>query len=72
MNEQWQSWWADKFKLKGFFAYDLIRPLLWSNKDVPYYYRQNIMLYSKKKIEYASDFLIDVVHPDKYEQLLKG
>lgn len=72
LNEQWQSWWRTKFLEKGFEAYDVIRPAIWNNKDIPYYYRQNIMLYSKKTIKAFSGILFDAVHPEKYEQLLKG
>lgn len=66
LNEQWQSYWADKFYKKGFELYDFIREQIWNNKDVPYYYRQNILVFSKRVLETGNRPVIDIVHPDKY------
>lgn len=66
LNEQWQSYWADKFITRGFAVYDFIREQIWNNKDVPYYYRQNILVFSKRVLETYNRPVIDVVHPDKY------
>lgn len=70
LNEQWQGWWAEAFILKGYTPYDIVRPAIWYDKRIPYYYRQNIIVYSKKKIDHPKATLFDVVHPDKYEQIL--
>ena len=47
VNEQWQSYWAAKFKSAGYEALDIVRPLIWENPKVSYWYKQNILVYSK-------------------------
>lgn len=70
LNEQWQSYWGRKFDERGYKIYDVIRHYIWDEKDIPYYYKQNMFLYSKAPIEIYSAPVIDCVHPDKYKQLL--
>ena len=48
INEQPLSYWLEKFKVLGFTAYDFIRPMIWDNENVDWWYRQNILLYSKR------------------------
>ena len=45
VNEQWQSYWASKFAARGFAAFDVIRPLVWSDSSIPPWYRQNAIVY---------------------------
>ena len=77
INEQWQSYWAKKFQGRGFVAVDCIRPIIWSNRNIQYYYRQNIILYIKesiisdKKLQVSPtsmhDLLqLDLVHPENW------
>lgn len=47
VNEQWQSYWAEKFSEHGYVTTDPIRPKVWSNEDISIPYRQNILLYVK-------------------------
>ena len=47
LNEQWQSYWGGKFMKFGYLAYDIFRPHLWNNEKIEWWYRQNILLYSK-------------------------
>jgi hypothetical protein len=61
VNEQWQSWWASKFTSRGYGVIDCVRPLIWNDALIPYWYRQNVLLYEKGATdEYRQ---IDVVHP---------
>lgn len=72
LNEQWQSYWAKKFKAKGYRSFDIVRPFVW-NADIEYYYKQNIIVYSKKSLTTDNEqqfITLDIVHPDKYKQLL--
>jgi cyclopropane fatty-acyl-phospholipid synthase-like methyltransferase len=72
LNERWQSYWAGLFNDRDYQAADLIRPLIWSDKEIPVWYRQNTILYlSRKAIQegvvpaYDQSLpMIDVVHPD--------
>ena len=45
INEQWPAYWAAKFADRGFESVDVLRPLLWEDQRVDWYYRQNMMLY---------------------------
>lgn len=47
VNEQWQDYWAEKFRLNGFYAYDLLRPLIWNEEDIGAHYAQNTIVYVK-------------------------
>lgn len=48
INEQLQSFWANKFVERGYSAFDLFRPKVWGDADVEVWYRQNTFLYVKK------------------------
>ena len=75
VNEQWQSYWAQKFLRLGYVAVDCIRPQIWTRDDVELWYRQNILLYAKSSELYRypelQDFylkhrdgtFLDAVHP---------
>lgn len=47
VNCQWPSYWAKKFSEYGFIAFDILRPLFWTNVSIPFWYRQNILLFVK-------------------------
>jgi hypothetical protein len=76
INEQWPTYWATKFADRGFESVDVLRPLLWEDQRVDWYYRQNMMLYVRSD---ASDQLtipeglirlpsppMALVHPEVY------
>lgn len=69
VNEQPGSYWAQLFATEGFKAYDLFRPVFWSDRRVPFWYRQNTFLYSRTRafdgFEVAPGFM-DCVHPEMY------
>ena len=80
INEQWQSYWANLFRARGFVAYDPIRSQIWDNQNVHFWYRQNIILYVNVRNIEANDKVacyirdnaiqqlpLDIVHPEKYE-----
>jgi SAM-dependent methyltransferase len=64
VNEQWPSYWAEKFSRAGFKPYDIIRPLIWADTNIEWWYRQNILLFSKERAFDAVEPHIDLVHPD--------
>jgi SAM-dependent methyltransferase len=45
VNEQWPSYWADLFQESGYVAVDYVRPRIWDDERVRYFYAQNIILY---------------------------
>lgn len=69
LNEQWQSWWAARFAQHGYLAYDVIRPVIWTDDAIPAWYRQNVVLYlntataSALALTPTEPALLDRVHP---------
>jgi GT2 family glycosyltransferase/SAM-dependent methyltransferase len=45
VNEQWPSSWASRFAAHGFAAIDVVRPRVWANLDVDWWYAQNTLLF---------------------------
>jgi SAM-dependent methyltransferase len=69
LNEQWHSWWADRFAAHGYQAYDVIRPAIWTDEAIPAWYRQNAVLYldgataTALSLRPTGAALLDKVHP---------
>ncbi len=45
VNEQWPEYWAEHFSREGFVAIDTIRPDVWTNPEVEFWYAQNTLLF---------------------------
>ena len=65
VNEQWQSYWIDLFAGQAYGAHDCIRPSIWDDVNIPYWYRQNTLLFVKGKTN-GETFPLDMVHPELY------
>lgn len=70
LNEAWQSYWAKLFTDNGYFPLDLVRPKIWNDSAIPFWYRQNALVYVKQ-VELSpapvkKSFPLDVVHPELY------
>ena len=48
VNLQWPSFWASLFDERHFECLDLLRPLIWDNEQVDWWYRQNALLFVKR------------------------
>lgn len=46
INEQWPEYWAELFNQKGFIPIDAIRPQIWKNEKVAFWYAQNILMFA--------------------------
>jgi hypothetical protein len=46
-NEQYPDYWQSLFFRHGFQMYDYFRPLVWNDKRVEFWYRQNMYLFSR-------------------------
>jgi SAM-dependent methyltransferase len=46
INEQWPSYWQAKFAQCGMEAVDSMRPIIWADDSIPWWYRQNILIYA--------------------------
>lgn len=69
VNEQWPNYWAEKFSKHGYVFLDIIRPLIWDNPKVDYWYKQNIFLIIKDSHELLNNFAsssLSLVHPELY------
>lgn len=69
VNEQFASYWVKRFRAEGYECYDAVRPLIWSDDRVEWWYRQNILLFAKDRVfpgrkEAATDY--DMIHPQMW------
>jgi len=79
LNEQWPAYWVDLFAKCGCEWKDLIRPTIWLNERILWYYRQNMLVFFRGNSGHASGvqksiFAVDgkplpVVHPAMYRGL---
>jgi SAM-dependent methyltransferase len=70
VNEQWPSYWAEKFRKAGFNAYDCIRSQVWNHPKVRWWFSQNTIVYATTRfaaeIDGLGDFTLTplpLVHP---------
>ncbi len=49
INEQMPDYWANKFKRHNYIPIDYIRPKIWLNDEIDWWYRQNILIYIKQE-----------------------
>jgi SAM-dependent methyltransferase len=73
INPQWQSYWIGKFNARGYRCVDCIRPKVWHNPKVEYWYAQNSFLFvregrhvgsglAKPELDAQRECLTDVIH----------
>lgn len=69
INEQEPLFWIELFSKNGYVCYDVLRPVFWENENIDWWYRQNIMIFSKKscfnkKLEEMPSFNgKNIIHP---------
>lgn len=85
INEQFLKYWIDKFNHNGYDCYDVIRPMIWEVETIPWWYRQNIVLFIKNGALIKTDLTdkptfncFDLVHKElllhkiyRYDSLVK-
>lgn len=75
VNEQWPAYWAEKFDALDYAAIDCIRPRIWTNPRVKFWYAQNTVTYIWKQllpefervrsgVDKQSGYPIGLVHPE--------
>ena len=73
INEQPLSYWANLFDKFGYSVVDAIRPEIWNDPQIPFWYRQNIVIFTKnqhilKKYSLSVNaILLDAIHPELFE-----
>lgn len=60
-NLQWPGWWAELFHGNGLRAEDWLRPLVWEDPNVDWWYAQNTILYRADGAE--GERILPLVHP---------
>jgi SAM-dependent methyltransferase len=50
VNEQWPAYWQRLFSERGMRKHDVVRPLIWADRSIATWYRQNIYLFAKEDI----------------------
>ena len=48
-NEQWPSYWAKLFTQHGYVALDILRPRIWDDAAIAWWYRQNLLLFASRQ-----------------------
>jgi glycosyltransferase involved in cell wall biosynthesis/SAM-dependent methyltransferase len=77
LNEQWPEYWADLFKQHGFVPVDALRRSIWYDREIPYWYRQNMLFFCSEESLAGNEKLVEaykttdpgalsVVHPELY------
>ena len=73
INEQSTSYWIAKFEKNGFQLHDIIRPKFWNNNNVDWWYKQNVLIFSKvefyneKLRKYPSFYGNELIHPTLFK-----
>jgi len=75
INERYPSYWAGLFSRTGFECFDIVRPRVWSNDRVGWWYRQNAVLYAtgcaadrlRQVSATETGTVLDLVHPISHE-----
>lgn len=71
INEQWQSFWIERWAARGFVAGDLLRPSIWMNERVSWWYQQNLLVFARPAAWQKAGLvpppvMADLVHPVAY------
>lgn len=72
INEQWIQYWEKKFKQKGFVIHDVLRPIIWNNERIKWWYRQNIFLVTAAQVEIKHYRFMDFYTPEPVNYLHPG
>jgi SAM-dependent methyltransferase len=75
INEQWPTYWAQKFKANGYAVFDPLRAAIKNNRGIEVWYRQNILVYCRP--DAAPPTMsespledLDFVHPEFYQSIV--
>jgi SAM-dependent methyltransferase len=73
LNEQWPGYWSDLFAERGYLAFDVVRPRIWLNANVEFWYRQNLIVYMTEERAGQGPYdptgaVLPFVHPDLFVQ----
>ena len=66
VNEAPLSYWASAFQRRGYNCFDKIRPNIWLDESIPFWYRQNTVLFMKCDDEQTAPLPLDAIHPELF------
>jgi hypothetical protein len=74
INEQWLDYWNELFIAYGYQGIDIVRKQIWNDTKIPFWYKQNLILFVRKErvgeLNLTVDFEmydpISLVHPEQY------
>jgi SAM-dependent methyltransferase len=82
LNEQWPSYWAALFARHGYAVFDPLRPAIWRETQVAWWYRQNVLVFADAHARRTHPALaaltpaegerLDQVHPENYAAKARG
>jgi len=75
VNEQWQTYWTAMFSQYDYTVCDVVRPKIWKNRRIAYWYRQNILLFcNRRSLETFPELAgsphslrLSLVHPEQLD-----
>lgn len=78
LNEQWPTYWAERFEAQGFVGFDVVRPAIWTDDRVEPWYRQNLIVFVDRtkvdrypKLSQAGREILALVHPEIFHAHLR-
>jgi len=66
INEQYPDYWISYFRTESFQVQDSIRPLIWNNNEIDWWYRQNIIVFEKKTNAYSNNCVNPLITKELY------
>jgi SAM-dependent methyltransferase len=75
VNEQWPSYWVSRFAAEHYLVVDAIRPRIWNDDKILYWYRQNSLIFVRQDVlapsavwrearERTRTNQLDLIHPE--------
>jgi SAM-dependent methyltransferase len=82
INERWPAFWRELFAARGFVRLDPLRPRIWRDRRVNWWYQQNLFLYVREaelgarpllraEYELAKEFPFELLHEQVFGQLIQ-
>lgn len=62
VNEQWPTYWAEKFRHHGYVPVDFIRAQIWADKSIKWPLRQNLLVFASRKLVAPGAALAGLYH----------
>lgn len=77
VNEQFQTFWAERFEARGLLTVDFIRGKIWNNPRVMWWYAQNMLMYVRPEVLESRPLIkqayerthrqqLSIIHPEAY------